>query len=728
MLLGWALVCLVRPSANGHYWTPSQKEKSKETFQTSVAVSSSNSQFYGGEVGCWMDQVCLNSEPLADDDGNMFKTEGDCGSGMPEFIHDDRSEIKQNPLPPAVGMEFDTYEDVYYFYNCYAKQQGFGVRVTNTWYRKSKERYRAKLSCSSAGFKKTSAVANRPRPQTRTGCPAMIKFSLMDSKRWRIVEVELHHNHLINPKTVHIYKSHKQVTLRPKRTLQLDGADEQVQKIRMFRTVIVDPDSHLNVHVDQQGQSERNLYSNQLKLKKGDAEEAIMNFFSHSQLADPDFFYVVDFNERGCLRNLFWSDSKSRAAYNYFSDVVAIDTTCLTSKYEVPLVLFLGLNQHKQSILFGCGLLAGGTIESYTWLFRAWLTCILGRPPQVIITDQCEILQAVVADVFPRASHSLCLFNIMQKIPEKLGALVEYEVINAALNNAVYSSLRAEEFEATWEGMMKINEIRDHEWLQSLYEDRKRWVPVYLKETFLAGMFPFLPSDAVSLFFEGYLNKQTSLKEFLEKYNQVLETKRQLEALADLDSKTSSFMPKSRSYFELQVSKLYTNEILRMFEREIEGMFSCCSTGQINVDGPVITYIVKEQVEAEGNHRDARDYEVYYNGAEMEVLCICGLFNFRGYLCRHALFILCQNGVKEIPPQYILSRWRKDAKRSNVYDHNCSGIDINNPIHRYDHLYKQVVKVVEEGKKSHDHHGKVVQALENVLNKLYLVNVEDLPI
>ncbi|XP_027340513.1 protein FAR1-RELATED SEQUENCE 6-like [Abrus precatorius] len=663
-----------------------------------------------------MDQVSLNSEPVADEEGD-----GDGFEWQSEIVNQNGTIQPHNPLPPAVGMEFETYEDVYYFYNCYAKEHGFGVRVTNTWYRKSKERYRAKLSCSSAGFKKRSE-ANRPRPETRTGCPAMIKFRLMDSKRWRIIEVELDHNHLINPTTAKFYKSHKHVALGTKRTLQLDAA-QQVHKIRMFRTVIVDAEDTASLDVDQ-GKSHDSIYSNQLRLKHGDAE-AILNFFSDLQLADPDFFYVVDINERGCLRNLFWVDAKSRVAYSYFSDVLAIDTTCLTGKYQVPLVMFLGLNHHKQSILFGCGLLAGVTIESYTWLFRAWLTSILGRPPQVIITDQCGILQTAVVDVFPRATHCLCLFNIMQKIPEKLGALTEYEAINAALNRAVYFSLRAEEFEATWEDMMKSYEMRGHKWLQSLHEDRKRWVPVYLKEIFLAGMFPIQPTDVVSFFFDGYLDEKTSLQDFLEKYDQALRTKRQLEALADLDSKSSSFMPKSRSYFELHISKLYTNEILRIFEREVEGMYSCFSSRQINVDGPVITYVVQEQVRVEGSQRDARDYEVYYNEAEMDVLCICGLFNFKGYLCRHALFILSQNGIKEIPHQYILSRWRKDIKRSNVYDHNCSGVDISNPVHRYDHLYRQIVKVVEEGKKSHDHYRTAVQALENVLNKLHLVNVED---
>ncbi|KAK7402374.1 hypothetical protein VNO78_14591 [Psophocarpus tetragonolobus] len=640
-----------------------------------------------------MEKVCVNSEAVRDENPNC----------------NPNPNPNPNPVAPAVGMEFESYEDVYYFYNWYAKEQGFGVRVTNTWYRKTKERYRAKLSCSSAGFKKRSE-ANRPRPETRTGCPAMIKFRLMDSSRWRIIEVHLDHNHLINPSTAMFYKSHKQIPLSvsvgTKRSFP-----QQLHKIRMFRTVIL--------HDDQPN----SLCSNHFKLNlhKGDAE-AILNFFSHQQLSDPHFFYLVDVNEKGFLRNLFWADAKSRVAYSYFSDVVAIDTACLAAEFQLPLVLILGINHHKQSILFACGLLARDTVESYTWLFRAWLTCILGRPPQVIITHQCPILQTVVADVFPRSTHCLCLFNILQKIPQKLGLCTQYEAISAAFRRAVYSSLRAEEFEATWQHMMKSNQIRGHRWLQSLYEDRKRWAPVYLKEIFLAGMFPIQPSDVVSFFFDGYLNAQTSLKQFLEKYDQTLRTKRQLEALADLDSNSSSLVPKTRSYFELQVSKLYTNEILRMFEREVEGMFSCFNSRQINVDGPVITYTVQEQVEVEGN---ARDFEVCYHEAEMEVLCVCGLFNLRGYLCRHALFILNQNGIKEIPGQYILSRWRKDMKRSNACDDNYSGTDINNPVNRYDHLYRQIVKVVEEGKKSHDHYRTAVQALENIFNKLHLENVGD---
>ncbi|KAG5229231.1 protein FAR1-RELATED SEQUENCE [Salix suchowensis] len=478
-----------------------------------------------------MEEVCLNTESVGNDDADECEIEGDCA--MTEYVSE--TGVIENPLPPSVGMEFESYEDVYYFYNCYAKQQGFGIRVSNTWYRKSKERYRGKLSCSSAGFKKKSE-ANRPRPETRTGCPAMVKFRLMENKRWKIIEVELEHNHLITQEVV-----------------------------------------------------------NSINLIK---------------------------------------------------------------------------------------LLAPGRKEHCNWM-------------------------------------------VLKKIPETLGELFDLEAIKVSLSKVVYYFLRPEEFEAAWDEMTQNHGIRDHKWIQTLYEDRKRWVPAYLKETFLAGMVPLQQNETTASFFEGYLDRHTSLKEFMDNYDQALQANHQLESLADMDSRNSSCMLKSRCYFELQLSKLYTNEIARRFEREVEGMYSCFCTRQAYVDGQVMTYLVKEQVEVEGSKPETRDFEVMYNASEMDVLCVCGLFNFCGYLCRHALSVLNQHGLEEIPPQYILGRWRKDTRRSYVLDHGCRGIDTNNPIHRYDHLYKCIVRVVEEGRKSQDCSKATQQALADILNKLHLV--EDWP-
>lgn len=77
-----------------------------------------------------------------------------------------------------------------------------------------------------------------------------------------------------------------------------------------------------------------------LELKEGDTH-AVYNYFCQMKLTNPNFFYLMDLDEEGRLRNVFWADARSRAAYSYFSDTVSIDTTNLANKYEIPLISFV---------------------------------------------------------------------------------------------------------------------------------------------------------------------------------------------------------------------------------------------------------------------------------------------------------------------------------------------------------------------------------------------------
>ena len=655
-----------------------------------------------------MEEVCLNSEPVFDE-GDEYDVEGDCTL----VEHDDETgetQLKKEPPSPTVGLEFDSFDEAYDFYNMYAKQQGFGIRVSNSWFRsKKKERYRAKLSCSSAGFKKKSE-ANNPRPETRTGCPAMIVIRLVDSKRWRIVEVELEHNHQVSPQIKRFYKSHKKMILAAKKAQPSPEPVTEVHTIKLYRTAVLEADhigySNFNEGINPVDNSKH------LELKEGDAH-AVYNYFCRMKLTNPNFFYLFDLDDDGRLRNVFWADARSRAAYGYFCDTVAIDTTCLANKYEIPLISFVGVNQHGQSVLLGCGFLGHESVEYFVWILRSWLKCMLGCPPQVIITDQCKPLQTAVCEVFPNAHHCYCMWYIMQRVPEKLGGLKGYEAIKRQLNKAVYDSLKIAEFETSWADMIKQHRLGDNKWLQTLYEDRQMWVPVYLKDTFFAGMIPIRENEGLNAFFEGYVHKHTSFKEFVDKYDLALHRKHLKVAMADMESRNPSFELKTRCNFEVQLSKVYTKEIFKRFQSEVEGMYSCFNTRQVNVNGPITTYIVKERVEVGGNEKEVKYYEVLYETTQVDIRCICSLFNYKGYLCRHALNVLNYNGVEEIPPRYILPRWSKDFKCRYLLDNNSSNIDVYNPTY----LHKCALPIVEKGAQSQEHYKTALQELEELLNK-----------
>ncbi|XP_057968423.1 protein FAR1-RELATED SEQUENCE 6-like [Malania oleifera] len=662
-----------------------------------------------------MDEVSLSSEEVPN--GEDFETQKGRDGGRVEF--DGQNELPQERkefVAPAVGMEFESYDDAYNYYNCYAKEVGFHVRVKNSWFkRNSREKYGAVLCCSSQGFKRIKDV-NRLRKETRTGCPAMIRMRLVDSKRWRILEVTLEHNHLLGAK---IYKSIKKMSTGTKRKLQATS-DAEVRTIKLYRALVIDAGGNGNINSNVREVSNFVDHPNQLNLKKGDAQ-AIYNYLCRMQLTNPNFFYLMDFNDEGCLRNVFWVDARSRAACGYFGDVIFFDNTYLSNKYEIPLVAFVGINHHGQSVLLGCGLLAGETIESYMWLFNAWLTCMPGCSPQTIITDRCKALQSAIAEVFPRSHHRFGLSQILKKVPEKLGGLRDYDAIRKAMMKAVYETLKVNEFEATWGFMVQHFRVGDHEWLRSLYEDRSRWAPVYLKDTFFAGMAAARPGEILNPFFDRFVHKQTPLKEFLDKYELALQKKHKEETLADIESRNPSPALKTRCSFEMQLSKTYTTEIFRRFQFEVEEMYSCFSTTQLHIDGPIMIFLVKERVLGEGNRREIKDYEVLYNRAAAEVRCICSCFNYNGYLCRHALCVLNFNGVEEIPSKYILSRWKKDYKRLYIPDHGFSHVDGTDPTQWFNQLYRSALQVAEEGVISLDHYKVALQAFDESLSRVHEV-------
>ncbi|RYR20460.1 hypothetical protein Ahy_B03g065597 [Arachis hypogaea] len=77
-----------------------------------------------------------------------------------------------------------------------------------------------------------------------------------------------------------------------------------------------------------------------------------------------------------------FANARSRAAFDYFRDVVSFDTTYNTNRYNLVLGSFIGVNHHGQSTLLGCVLMKNEDIQSFKWLFEFWLHCMGGRPPK----------------------------------------------------------------------------------------------------------------------------------------------------------------------------------------------------------------------------------------------------------------------------------------------------------------------------------------------------------
>lgn len=88
-------------------------------------------------------------------------------------------------------------------------------------------------------------------------------------------------------------------------------------------------------------------------------------------------------------------------------------------------------------------------------------------------------------------------------------------------------------------------------------------------------------------------------------------------------------------------------------------------------------------------------FTVTNNTDKNDLTCICGGFQFNGILCRHSLSVLKFQQVREIPPHYVLDRWKKDFRQLHVMGRPSSDVVPNNRVDRYDYLSMRCLQLVD---------------------------------
>ncbi|XP_062103043.1 protein FAR-RED IMPAIRED RESPONSE 1-like [Humulus lupulus] len=124
-----------------------------------------------------------------------------------------------------------------------------------------------------------------------------------------------------------------------------------------------------------------------IQMRVGDTG-GILEYLQSMQLEDPAFVSAMQADEDDMITNIFWADGRMMTDYFYFGDVVSFDTTYEKNNECRPFTMFLGVNHHKQTIIFGAALLYDETTETFAWLFDTFAKTMLGKKPKTILTDQ----------------------------------------------------------------------------------------------------------------------------------------------------------------------------------------------------------------------------------------------------------------------------------------------------------------------------------------------------
>ncbi|XP_042405043.1 protein FAR1-RELATED SEQUENCE 6-like [Zingiber officinale] len=295
-----------------------------------------------------------------------------------------------------------------------------------------------------------------------------------------------------------------------------------------------------------------------------------------------------------------------------------------------------------------------------------------------------------IEEIFSNSHHRLCLWHIMKKLPAKLGGHAQYKMIKKQLKNIVYNSLTVDECDERWMTMIDHFNLENNDWLKSLYEQRNKWIPVYVKDKFWAGMSTSQRSESMNAFFDEYVHSKTSLKQFVEQYDNALKKKIEKEKYLDFGS-FNSMIPVITGYpIERQFQSFYTNNLFKLFQDEIrELMF--CNTSLVRQEGVAFIFEVVET-----------------------------LLGKNGDSIRDASF-----RVIEVPMNYIMDRWRKDIKCgyqsiTNIYDEYVC----DEERHRYNILTPLIQEVQQLGANNDDSCSILVKILKDAKEKLIAIQTD----
>lgn len=604
-------------------------------------------------------------------------------AGREIVIQDDDGNAK-----PYVGMEFESEDAAKTLYDAYARCAGFSTHVGQfsrtkpdgpivTW----------EFACSREVFKRKNVES----------CNAMLRLERKDAKTWVVTKFIEDHNHSMeSPNKVHYIRPRRHFAGATKNTsetfdvtsdvpVSMDGNHVPYEPNRGGRSVSPVEPNHPARHT---GPINYTRPSSRKRTLGRDAQN-LLNYFKKMQAENPGFYYAIQLDDENRMTNVFWTDARSRTAYNYFGDAVIFDTMYRPNQYQVPFAPFTGVNHHGQMVLFGCALLLDESEYSFTWLFKTWLSAMNDRPPVSITTDQDRAIQVAVAQVFPEARHCICKWHILREGQERLAHIyLAHPSFYGELYSCINFSETIEDFESSWVSLLDRYDLQRNDWLQAVYNARKQWAPVYFRGTFFAAI---SSNQGVGSFFDGYVNQQTSIPLFFKQYERALEHSLEKEIEADYDTICTTPVLKTPSPMEQQAANLYTKKVFAKFQEELVETF-VYTANKIDGDGLVSKYRVAKY------EHDDKAYIVELNVSEMKASCSCQMFEYAGILCRHILTVFTVTNVLTLPSHYILKRWTRNAKSWVGLDEQISdpqGIEVLTV--RFNNLCKEAIKYAEEG-------------------------------
>ncbi|RYQ83107.1 hypothetical protein Ahy_B10g101723 isoform A [Arachis hypogaea] len=192
-------------------------------------------------------------------------------------------------------MTFNTLEDAAKFYKDYSKATGFSTRVQST-------------------NKKGNEIKNQ----------------LIDIGIWIISKIVLHHSHPCCPNQAEMLKQHRELSMFVRHTIE-NNEEADIRPSKTYQSFVAAAGGHRELNFIEK--NVRNYITREVRnvLELDDAKE-FGKYLLRMKEKNQNIFFELELKKDQSIKLAFWADARSRAACEYFGDVISFDTTYNTNR------------------------------------------------------------------------------------------------------------------------------------------------------------------------------------------------------------------------------------------------------------------------------------------------------------------------------------------------------------------------------------------------------------
>ncbi|CAN6334678.1 unnamed protein product [Urochloa humidicola] len=471
-------------------------------------------------------------------------------------------------------------------------------------------------------------------------------------------------------------------------------------------------------HVPFTKNSLRSICQRITKDQMDDDVQKTLAVFREIRKKDPGFQFTVLPDADNRIKNLMWINGRARDQYKYFGDVITFDTTYCTNIYKMPFGLFVGVNNHFQSTIFGGVFMKDETIPSFEWVFKEFVSLMGGKVPTTVFTDQCAAMASALKKVWKDATHILCKWHVFKDAPSKLGPIYKKgSAFRKLFHKIINDMLTVDEFERAWAYMLDRFDLKENEYLSNLYDKKEQWAKAYFRDSFCARMSSTQRSESANHMLKKYVPRNCSMNRFIEQFNKLLFDRNNAEDTAEFQTKIVKNVRERAWPVERHAKKFYTPAVHGLFRKEIDkatNYFAVEKTYKKEYDVVPVNPAYK--------HPWGREkITVTINNGGESYDCECGLYQHFGVLCGHVLRVMNQIGVYEIPEAHIKKRWTRSARDllpGELKTYEQGTLCMESMTYRHKYLYVKGVECVEEGNKDLGAFDIVANGFQEIRKKL----------